>query len=203
MTQRTFRRRPLTQRRENIFVTSNLLFTLLAADTGVPDQRVTTSLDTAIEARLGRNLTKGDTVSRIWVNGFWGTDADVTAPAGATYSFGVGFFPFATDAGDFPDLAAHDGPWMLHDQRPLTEQAGQGSLAARPLLPFELSSLQLDNRSQRTVRSSDDRLFAVVQKTAATEEIVSLQVAVTVMGSLGVDSSWYTGDASRLACARL
>ena len=181
MTTRNLRRRPMTPRRENIFVTSNLLLVLLAADTGSPDQKISTSLDTAIEARLGRNLTKGDTVSRIWVNGYWGTDADVAAPAGATYSFGIGFFPFGTDIGDFPNLSVHDGPWMLHDQRPLSEQAGLGSLTGRPLLPLELSSLQLDNRSQRTVKSSDDRLFAVVQKTAATEESVTLQVAVTVM----------------------
>jgi len=173
--------RPTTSRRENVFVSSPILLTLGNADTGVAGQIRSTTLDTAIEARLGRNLGPGDTISRIWVHGFWGVDSDVAVPVAAFYHLGIGFFPAGIDAGDYPDLAAHEGNYLLHDGRPLVEVQSGGAVVAQALLPLTLSSLILDNKSQRTVRRSSDQLHMVVQKSAATEHNVALQIAVTCM----------------------
>jgi len=183
MTMRT-RRRPTTpERKDRMFVTTEVALTLVAANQSVASQQLTNQLNSDAESRAGRS-SRGMTVARIWVRGFYFTLAVVTTPVVIGVQLGVGIYPSGIDVGDFPNVAAHAGDWMLHDTRRLHDSA---SLTVAPTLlePQEVATggavLDLDNKSMRKIRKANDELFVVLQKDGVTEENIQFHADFTVM----------------------
>ncbi len=124
---------------------------------------------------------------RAWVTGFYHTIATVTTPVLGEYSFGIGVFTEDIDQGGlFPDVSTHEGNWMLHDVRRLTEGPGASAGIFQPLIPDRSgdgagSSVHVTTRSGRKLPRTADKLFMVVQKDRVTEEVIQLGVSISVM----------------------
>ncbi len=170
-------------RKERVFVTTEIALTLTAASTSTASQQVSNQMTSDLENRLGRTA-RGVTIARIWVNGIWFTNAIVTTPVVMGLSMGIGIFTQNADAADFPDLAAHQGDWMLHHTWRLTDR---GAATTSPTLlfpqdsPGNSSGFGLDNRSMRKLSKVSEDLYIVIQKDIATEENIQLHCDVTCM----------------------
>ncbi len=168
--------------REPIFTTANLTFLLVAATSGKGSQEHA-DLSSSLETRIGA-VPRNYTAMRVWVNGYYNTTGVVTTPVNGAYSIGAGVFTEDIDDTNFSDLAQHEGSWMLHDSRRLTEVAGGTAGLFTPLLPDGVpggSMLHLDTRSKRKLSRTNEKLFLVLQKSQVTEENINISMSVTVM----------------------
>jgi len=107
---------------------------------------VASDISDTFTAKVDRELSPGDTVSHIWVKGVW-TQSAAGDSSKELLAFGIGFYPRATDAIDFPAVIDHTGDWVLHDARgfiePLTLQT--------PMVPQQLATIDIESRGQRSV----------------------------------------------------
>ena len=179
------RNRISVPKREPVFTTTLISLTLVAANISVASQQANNQVTNDLETRLGRTA-RGATITRIWVRGVYHTLAVVSALVIGDYQIGMGVFPEGMDAGDFDDLASHEGNWMLHDSRTLADTS---SVTTFPILlvPANVesgSAVNLDNRSQRKLERKGDDLWFVMQKSAATEENIQFRGTVTVLWKL-------------------
>ncbi len=168
--------------REPVFTSVGAAFVMDKALAGVASQSRIDLSDT-LDTRLGAEQRGGTTAMRVWIAGLWTTGAVVTTPVIAEYAMGVGMFSAGMDGGDFPDLEAHKGPWMLHDLRRL-QDINDGTPVVQILTPAGVPHGGLvweTTRSKRKAERFDDRLFMVVQRDRVTEEDTTLMVSVSVM----------------------
>ncbi len=178
----TMRHRPRIERKDSVFTTSSMTFTLPAAATTVATGGLVSGDDPSdvFEARTGKSL-RNATVARIWLRGLWVTIAAVTTPVIGNYFLGAIVLTEKVEDVDFPELATHAGDWMLHDARTLLESTGTAPVQLRPINGPGGAMVDLDNRSKRLIRRDTDKLFIAAAKSVATEEDIVFRGQVTVM----------------------
>ena len=185
MTQRNRRFIAPTIRRGRMWTTTTGFdLTMVAGDVGVASQKFNIGISSAFETKTGRSL-RGVTISKIFFNGFYHTDVVVTTPILNLFSLAIGIYPEGMDEGDFPDLAAHAGDWLMHDTRILSDR---GSATSFPI-PLEPNSagneagfvFRIVNSSMRKVQRDTDKVQVVVQKRTVCEENITLTAAVTAL----------------------
>ncbi len=170
-------------RRERVIVTTEVALTLVAGNINEASQQVTNQVTNDLEARLGRTA-RNATVGHVWVNGLWFTQAIVTTGVLIGLNFGMGIFSAGMDAGDFPALQAHVGPWFVHRNWRLIDRVSATAIPT-PLDPDEAAIIDIDNRSMRKLGRVNDEVFVVIQKDVVTEENIQFHSDVTVLWILG------------------
>ncbi len=104
------------------------------------------NLSTEFRTKTGREHLPGDTVAHLYVKGLWSQSAAGDSSA-EELGIGIGFYPSAMDAIDFPSVLDHDGDWVLHDVRGFIEP----TTLQTPLVPIQLAAVDIESRGQRTV----------------------------------------------------
>ncbi len=152
MTQRNLVRTP---RKGRFWTTSPVTEEIFTA--GIPGQQATNVATTDFQASTGRNLF-GVTLAHTWLKGHW-----LASAAGdngiVTVGIGVGVYAEGIDQADFPDLNLHEGDWQLHDVRGLREPI----TTFTPLVPIQLSSVDINSGGQRKIGSPGMSLWVVFQ----------------------------------------
>ncbi len=176
-------RAPRALRKDPIFITSRMTFTVPAAGTTVADGGLFSSIQasTDFETRTGRTL-RNATIARIWLHGLYTTSAVVTTPQQSGLFLGAIVLTEKVEDVDFPELQDHAGDWMLHDARNLLQVAT--TALQTPLQPQDTpagSVVMLDNKSKRLIRRDTDKLFFAVAKDVVLEEPVDFRCEATVM----------------------
>ncbi len=171
-------------RKDPIFITTNVSFTLPAAGTSVANGGTTLDItpSTDFETRTGRSL-RNATVARIWLHGLYTVSAVVTTPAVSGFGLGAIVLTEKIEAVDLPELMLHAGDWMMHDERVLAQVSD--SVDVKLMTPGSSGRagavVMLDNRSKRLIRRDTDKLFICCGKDTALEENTFFNGRVTVM----------------------
>ncbi len=171
-------------RKDQVFITSKVSFTLTAAGTTVADGGATLdiSCSTDFETRMGRSL-RNATVARIWLHGLYTTAAVTTTPAVSGFFLGAIVLTEKIESVDLPEIQDHAGDWMLHDARVLLQSTGSSDVGVMSLNNSGMTGgvVMLDNRSKRLIRRDTDKLFIVAGKDTALEDNSFFNGRVTVM----------------------
>jgi len=148
----------MPDRKERVWVTENISEALSTTAQSIQ------SLTLVFETKVGRKLAKGDTLSHTWFKGLWSQSAAGDSSA-EQLAFGIGFYPSLMDAGDFPNVLAHQGDWQMHDSRGFLEP----ETLQTPMVPQQLATLDIESRGQRAVPKSGSgyNLFLVAQSLVA------------------------------------
>jgi len=167
--------------RESVWTTSRVLLQLNGASVGIGSQ-VSFPLDSAYETAMEAAF-RAVTVSRIFVDGQLTTNTLALTATQTGIFLGIGVHSELTDSGDFPDLAAHRGDWLMHDAR-IVQERETGDLPAI-LIPFNVYNMgglyKLSSRGQRRVEKRGFALNFVLQKDTLTEFAIDALFQVTVL----------------------
>ncbi len=139
----TTRARVSTPRKERVWTSSQVQFAL-----SVAGQPGTAFLDLggALVAKLLRSLSKGDTISHLWVKGVW-TQSAAGDSSREFLALGIGFFTTDLLTTDMPDLFTREGNLPLHDVRGLREPLALQDAMVTP----QLATVDIESSGQRTV----------------------------------------------------
>ncbi len=169
-------------RRDRMWVITPFTLTLGAANVSTASQAVGL-MGTSFESQADRAL-RGVTLSTMYVKGFWAEATVAASPIAFGVQMGVIVANLGLDAGDYPDLSTGDGDYLLRDCREVREASASATdLILEPSRAGDNigGPVNIHNRSQRRISRVGEGVSLVVQKDAATEFNITLNVYVTAL----------------------
>ena len=172
-------RAPRAPRRDRFWITSNIATTIPAASNGVSGQVISASMNTDFLARTGLASAARHTMGLTIVRGWWTQAVAASSPVWLRFALGIGVYPEAMDAGDFPDVDSHQGDYKLYDSRFLLESTAADDVLFPRTEDAAGSGIGIESGSMRKVQRSTDEPTLVIQKSGATEQAIILRIVVT------------------------
>jgi len=158
------------QERAKVWTSST--FTLQLAAAAQPGQISAQPLAN-LRAALDLSHLVGYTIIDSRIRGIVHSDDAETGTGIDVITFGIGIFTGSIDNGDFPRVDLYEGDWLLWG----TNTFFLPGAANKPVLPDQMSVIDVRSRAQRRINDVGDTLFLVAQQSAA--EGIDLSVQVT------------------------
>ncbi len=180
MTQRN-RTRVMTPRKRRLWTVRTIAEGLVAASVGTASQLVV-NVGTSFTSATDLTLREA-TVGRSFLNGVMHMIPAAT-PTNVGISMGLIVAHAGLVATAFPNIALGEGDYFVRDCRQALE-VDDNIPASRPLEPHGVSngggSVMIDGKSKRTVKRVGDTVFFVVQKDAAVEQDIQIDICLTTL----------------------